>query len=69
METADGGPFVLGGIIRPVISASPLTWFIRYIFIDIYSNYYYMLLLLLLLLHNDFIQTIVLAIMLSPDIP
>jgi hypothetical protein len=31
VDTSAGGLLVLEGIIRPVVSASALTWFIRYI--------------------------------------
>jgi hypothetical protein len=33
IDTSAGGLLVRGGIIRPVISVSTLTWFISYIFI------------------------------------
>jgi hypothetical protein len=32
VDTSAGGLLVLEGIIRPVVSASGLTWFIRYIY-------------------------------------
>ena len=37
VDTSAGGLLVPEGIIHPAVSASPLTWFIRYIFIEIYS--------------------------------
>ena len=33
IDTSAGGLLVLEGILRPVISASALTWFITYIYI------------------------------------
>ena len=38
VETPAGGLLVPEGIIRPVVSVSTLTWFIRYNFIEIYSS-------------------------------
>jgi hypothetical protein len=37
-NTPAGGLLISGGIIRPVVSASALTWFIWYIFIEIHSS-------------------------------
>jgi hypothetical protein len=38
VDTSAGGLLVLGGTICPVVSASILTWFIRYVYICIWKS-------------------------------